>query len=119
MKVHIVLEYRKFRKSGFHTSLVNDFRDGIGRLSLTIKFAVLLTNTIIVAVKTNYSTTVLSLLFFCRVHHMEFSFYGREMLARGVGIVVVSFPATDMTEARCRFCVSAAHTKEMLDKVTF
>ncbi|KAK6029388.1 hypothetical protein OSTOST_04500, partial [Ostertagia ostertagi] len=44
-------------------------------------------------------------------------FYGREMLARGVGIVVVSFPATDMTEARCRFCVSAAHTKEMLDEV--
>ncbi|CAJ0590635.1 unnamed protein product [Cylicocyclus nassatus] len=43
--------------------------------------------------------------------------YGREMLARGVGIVVVSFPATEMTEARCRFCISAAHTKEMLDKV--
>uniref|UniRef100_A0A1I7XUJ1 ADF-H domain-containing protein n=1 Tax=Heterorhabditis bacteriophora TaxID=37862 RepID=A0A1I7XUJ1_HETBA len=42
-------------------------------------------------------------------------FYGREMLARGVGVVVVSFPATDMTESRCRFCVSAAHTKEMLD----
>ncbi|PIO67761.1 hypothetical protein TELCIR_10478 [Teladorsagia circumcincta] len=44
-------------------------------------------------------------------------FYGREMLARGVGIVVVSFPATDMTESRCRFCVSAAHTKEMLEEV--
>ncbi|WKY10852.1 hypothetical protein Q1695_002868 [Nippostrongylus brasiliensis] len=44
-------------------------------------------------------------------------FYGREMLARGVGVVVVSFPATDMTESRCRFCISAAHTKEMLDKV--
>ncbi|KIH55128.1 hypothetical protein ANCDUO_14719 [Ancylostoma duodenale] len=39
------------------------------------------------------------------------------MLARGVGVVVVSFPATDMTESRCRFCISAAHTKEMLDKV--
>ncbi|KIH54245.1 aminotransferase, class I/II [Ancylostoma duodenale] len=48
----------------------------------------------------------------------NFSFYGREMLARGVGVVVVSFPATDMTESRCRFCISAAHTKEMLDKVT-
>ncbi|EYC19227.1 hypothetical protein Y032_0025g1249 [Ancylostoma ceylanicum] len=46
-------------------------------------------------------------------------FYGREMLARGVGVVVVSFPATDMTESRCRFCISAAHTKEMLDKVTY
>ncbi|ETN69145.1 aminotransferase, class I/II [Necator americanus] len=44
-------------------------------------------------------------------------FYGREMLAKGVGIVVVSFPATDMTESRCRFCISAAHTKGMLDEV--
>ncbi|KAK6053045.1 aminotransferase, class I/II, partial [Cooperia oncophora] len=44
-------------------------------------------------------------------------FYGREMLARGVGVVVVSFPGTDMTESRCRFCISASHTKEMLDKV--
>ncbi|CAJ0957003.1 unnamed protein product, partial [Mesorhabditis belari] len=44
-------------------------------------------------------------------------FYGRQMLARGIGVVVVSFPATDMTEARVRFCVSAAHTKEQLDTV--
>ncbi|VDO21373.1 unnamed protein product [Haemonchus placei] len=44
-------------------------------------------------------------------------FYGRELLKRRVGVVVVSFPATSMTESRCRFCVSAAHTKEMLDKV--
>lgn len=39
------------------------------------------------------------------------------MLARHVGVVVVSFPATEMTESRVRFCVSAAHTKEMLDHV--
>ncbi|KAH7730386.1 Protein SPTL-2 a [Aphelenchoides avenae] len=43
--------------------------------------------------------------------------WGREMLARHVGVVVVSFPATEMTESRVRFCVSAAHTKEMLDHV--
>ncbi|CAD6186762.1 unnamed protein product [Caenorhabditis auriculariae] len=44
-------------------------------------------------------------------------FYGREMLKRKVGTVVVSFPATDMTEGRVRFCISAAHTKELLDEV--
>ncbi|KAI6222916.1 Aminotran-1-2 domain-containing protein [Aphelenchoides fujianensis] len=43
--------------------------------------------------------------------------WGREMLKRKVGVVVVSFPATEMTESRCRFCISAAHTKEMLDHV--
>lgn len=39
------------------------------------------------------------------------------MLQRRVGAIVVSFPATEMTESRCRVCVSAAHTKEMLDEV--
>jgi serine palmitoyltransferase len=43
--------------------------------------------------------------------------WGREMLKRKVGVVVVSFPATEMTESRCRFCISAAHTKEQLDYV--
>jgi serine palmitoyltransferase len=43
--------------------------------------------------------------------------WGREMLRRKVGVVVVSFPGTEMTESRCRFCISAAHTKEMLDHV--
>ena len=31
--------------------------------------------------------------------------------------VVVSFPATEMTESRVRICISAAHTKEMLDQL--
>ena len=31
--------------------------------------------------------------------------------------VGVGFPATKMTEERARFCISAGHTKEMLDKV--
>lgn len=39
------------------------------------------------------------------------------MLKRKIGVVVVGFPATPITEARARFCVSAAHTKDMLDKV--
>lgn len=39
------------------------------------------------------------------------------MLNRRVGVVVVSFPATHMTESRVRICLSAAHTKEMLNYV--
>ncbi|XP_066553483.1 serine palmitoyltransferase 3 [Amia ocellicauda] len=43
--------------------------------------------------------------------------FAREMLKRKIGVVVVGFPATPITESRARFCVSAAHTREMLDKV--
>lgn len=43
--------------------------------------------------------------------------FSREMLARNVGVVVVGFPATPITEARARFCLSAAHTRAMLDQV--
>ncbi|XP_053330299.1 serine palmitoyltransferase 2 [Spea bombifrons] len=41
--------------------------------------------------------------------------FGREMLKRNIGVVVVGFPATPIIESRARFCVSAAHTREMLD----
>ena len=34
---------------------------------------------------------------------------------RGIATVGVGFPATNMVEERVRFCVSASHTKEMLD----
>lgn len=43
--------------------------------------------------------------------------FAREMLERRIGVVVVGFPATPITEARARFCLSAAHTKDMLDQV--
>uniref|UniRef100_A0A8C5PCE2 serine C-palmitoyltransferase n=1 Tax=Leptobrachium leishanense TaxID=445787 RepID=A0A8C5PCE2_9ANUR len=43
--------------------------------------------------------------------------FARHMLKRKIGVVVVGFPATPITEARARFCISAAHTKEMLDAV--
>ncbi|KAK1888583.1 Serine palmitoyltransferase 2 [Dissostichus eleginoides] len=41
--------------------------------------------------------------------------FGREMLKRNIGTVVVGFPATPIIESRARFCLSAAHTREMLD----
>lgn len=43
--------------------------------------------------------------------------FSREMLKRGVGVVVVGFPATPIIESRSRFCLSAAHTPEMLNRV--
>ena len=43
--------------------------------------------------------------------------FSRETLRRGMATVVVGFPATPLIETRARFCLSAAHTKEMLDEV--
>lgn len=42
----------------------------------------------------------------------------REMRKSGVAIVAVGFPATPLVESRIRFCLSSAHTKEMLDHVS-
>lgn len=54
--------------------------------------------------------SALMLMLLCRA-------FGREMLRRNIGTVVVGFPATPIIESRARFCVSAAHTREMLDTV--
>uniref|UniRef100_A0A3Q2D868 Aminotransferase class I/classII domain-containing protein n=1 Tax=Cyprinodon variegatus TaxID=28743 RepID=A0A3Q2D868_CYPVA len=42
--------------------------------------------------------------------------FGREMLRRNIGMVVVGFPATPIIESGARFCISAAHSKELLDQ---
>ena len=41
------------------------------------------------------------------------------MLEHGVACVTVGFPATGLTGGRVRFCLSAAHTREMLNQVCF
>jgi serine palmitoyltransferase len=43
--------------------------------------------------------------------------FNREMLRRGIAVVTVGFPATKLLDARVRFCLSAAHTRPMLDAV--
>ena len=48
---------------------------------------------------------------------MDFRAFNREMLKRGVAVVTVGFPATPLVLGRVRFCLSASHTKEMLDEV--
>lgn len=42
--------------------------------------------------------------------------FSRECLKRGLATVVVGFPATPIIESRARFCLSAAHTKDMIDQ---
>lgn len=39
------------------------------------------------------------------------------MLKKGIAVVTVGYPATPLTGARVRFCLSASHTREMLDTV--
>ena len=39
------------------------------------------------------------------------------MLERKIAIVCVGYPATPLSEGRIRICLSAAHTREMLDYV--
>lgn len=41
----------------------------------------------------------------------------RAALKQNVAIVGAGFPATPLLEARVRFCLSSAHTREMLDRV--
>jgi len=38
------------------------------------------------------------------------------LMELGIASVGVGYPATEMTEERARFCISAAHTKDMLDR---
>lgn len=42
--------------------------------------------------------------------------FSRECFKRGVAVVVVGFPATDLVGSRARFCLSAAHSRADLDE---
>ncbi|KAI9719919.1 MAG: serine palmitoyltransferase component [Chrysothrix sp. TS-e1954] len=43
--------------------------------------------------------------------------FSREMLRRKISVVVVGYPATPLVTSRARFCVSAAHNKDDLDRL--
>ncbi|KAM4842019.1 serine palmitoyltransferase 3 [Thomomys bottae] len=47
----------------------------------------------------------------------KISAFARLLLEKNIGVVVVGFPATPLTQARARFCLSSLHTREILDKV--
>lgn len=46
-----------------------------------------------------------------------YSAFSQELLKKKIAVVVVGFPATSIVEARARICLSASHTREMLDYV--
>lgn len=43
--------------------------------------------------------------------------FSHEMLRRKIAVVIVGYPATPLVSSRARFCVSAAHTKDDLDRL--
>lgn len=43
--------------------------------------------------------------------------FSHEMLKRNVSVVVVGYPATPLISSRARFCISAAHNKDDLDRL--
>jgi len=43
--------------------------------------------------------------------------FSHEMLKRKIAVVIVGYPATPLVQSRVRFCVSAAHTKDDLDRL--
>ena len=48
-------------------------------------------------------------------HPAKIPAFSREMLERGIAVVVVGYPATPIITSRVRFCISAAHTLEDLE----
>ena len=49
-------------------------------------------------------------------HPAKIAAFSRECLKRGLAVVVVGFPAVPLLESRARFCISAGHSREMLDQ---
>jgi serine palmitoyltransferase len=47
----------------------------------------------------------------------KMSAFSREMLKRKISVVIVGYPATPLISSRVRFCISAAHNKEDLDRM--
>ncbi|KAL6894717.1 serine palmitoyl transferase subunit [Trichoderma evansii] len=43
--------------------------------------------------------------------------FSREMLKRNISVVIVGYPATPLISSRARFCISAAHNKDDLDRM--
>jgi len=50
-------------------------------------------------------------------HPAKMAAFSHEMLVRKISVVVVGYPATPLISSRARFCVSAAHNKDDLDRM--
>jgi len=60
-----------------------------------------------------YDSPVIPLLLY---HPCKIYAFSNECLEKNIAVVVVGFPATSLLSSRARFCVSAAHTREQLEK---
>jgi serine palmitoyltransferase len=47
----------------------------------------------------------------------KMSAFSHEMLKRKISVVLVGYPATPLISSRARFCISAAHNKEDMDRL--
>lgn len=61
----------------------------------------------------NYDSPVMPIMLYqpCKI-----SLFSRECFKRGIAAVVVGFPAVPIITSRARFCISAAHKREDLDR---
>lgn len=50
-------------------------------------------------------------------HPAKMPAFSHEMLKRKISVVVVGYPATPLISSRARFCVSAAHNKDDMDRL--
>ncbi|CAM1510227.1 Fc.00g005620.m01.CDS01 [Cosmosporella sp. VM-42] len=50
-------------------------------------------------------------------HPAKLPAFSHEMLRRKISVVVVGYPATPLISSRARFCISAAHNKDDLDRL--
>lgn len=71
-----------------------------------------LTSTIVISI----ATVSLYLQPVMLYHPGKIAAFGRLTLARGIAAVVVGFPATPLLLARARICISAAHSRQDLDR---
>lgn len=50
-------------------------------------------------------------------HPAKMPAFSHEMLKRKISVVVVGYPATPLISSRARFCISAAHNKDDMDRL--
>jgi serine palmitoyltransferase len=54
--------------------------------------------------------------YYCSICHHFCRAFVSELLAHGIAATGAAFPITDLIGIRARFCISAGHSQEMLDK---
>lgn len=61
----------------------------------------------------HYDSPIMPVMLF---HPAKIAAFSRECYKRGLAVVVVGFPAVTILQSRSRFCISAGHTRDDLDR---